>query len=329
MPTVNADKAQSSPFSRNFQDAVTLIEYEGRPVVVAREFGAFLGYAEGGRKLVDLIMGDWFDEFLPDIDSILLKNGRLAEFKRICGELGLKLVDKRAPSLLLLTKSGMELVLARTEKPQGKTFRRWLVSEAIPGYEAARAGKALPGGVSTAPQIEGPATPPPPPPPPQRPGRPGRALLLPDHEQAELSLSTVLRVDPRERVLADLDEGRLTGPPSLLGFRIFTIRDHLIGRARMALRAVHGPVWDRFVRQLVDELARIAGRPVPAFAGEPTATEVERAHLLLGRALRLLDYLEDGQLARVIPMIAAREQQARLIEWVGLAGALKPMGLAL
>lgn len=145
MPMKNADEAQGSPFSRNFQDAVTLIEYEGRPVVVAREFGAFLGYQEGGGGLVDLITTKWSDEFLPDIDYILLKNGRLAEFKRICADLGLDLVDKRAPSLLLLTKSGMEIVLARTEKPQGKVFRRWLVSEAIPGYEAAKAGRALPG----------------------------------------------------------------------------------------------------------------------------------------------------------------------------------------
>jgi hypothetical protein len=61
-------------------------------------------------------------------------------------KLGLDLVDKRAPSLMLLTMSGVQLVLARSEKPEGKAFRRWLVTEVIPAYESAKqvAGAAPP-----------------------------------------------------------------------------------------------------------------------------------------------------------------------------------------
>lgn len=169
MTTDRADGAQRTPFVRRFQDRVTLIECDGRPVVVAREFGAMLDYGAGGQGLPDLIAGKWSDEFIPDMDSILLKNGRLAEFKALCASLGLNLVDKRAPSLLLLTESGIQLVLARSEKPEGKEFRRWLVSEAIPGYDAARRAGVLPG--SNAPRVEGPPNTPPPPrnPPPAAP----------------------------------------------------------------------------------------------------------------------------------------------------------------
>jgi prophage antirepressor-like protein len=150
MTTDRADGAQGTPFVRSFQGSVTLIEFDGRPVVAARELGVALGYSENGGRLVDLVGGEWADEFLPDVDFILLRNGRLAEFKRIVGELGLgRLVDKRAPSLLLLTESGIQLVLARSEKQAGKDFRRWLVSEVIPEYHRA---KALPG---PAPELDG------------------------------------------------------------------------------------------------------------------------------------------------------------------------------
>lgn len=140
MSPSNADQAHRTPFVRRFQESVTLIEYDGRPVVVAREFGELLGYADGGDGLVDLVSGRWSDEFIPDVDVILLKNGRLAAFKRLCAELGLdRLVDKRAPALLLLTESGIQLVLAKTEKPEGKVFRRWLVSEVLPAFHQAPA----------------------------------------------------------------------------------------------------------------------------------------------------------------------------------------------
>lgn len=139
MPTASADAAPRTPFVRRWQDRVTLIEYEGKPVVVAREFGSMLDYGAAGQGLADLVAGKWADEFIEEVDCIVLKNGRLAEFKRVCSSLRLRLVDKRAPSLLLLTESGIQLVLARTEKPEGKTFRRWLVSEVIPAYKASRA----------------------------------------------------------------------------------------------------------------------------------------------------------------------------------------------
>ena len=142
MKTDRADEAHGTPFVSRWEDSITVVEHDGKPVVVGREFGTLLDYADEGRQLVNLIIGDWSDEFIADVDYIVLRNGRLAAFKQLCTQLHLPLVDKRAPSLLLLTESGIQLVLARTEKPEGKIFRRWLVSECIPAYQATR---ALPG----------------------------------------------------------------------------------------------------------------------------------------------------------------------------------------
>jgi hypothetical protein len=103
---------------------------------------------------VNLVCGGWADEFIEGADVVTLRGERLAAFKAACKELGLDLVDKRAPSLMLLTMSGVQLVLARSEKPEGKAFRRWLVTEVIPAYERT---KQVDG--DTAPQIEDAAAP--------------------------------------------------------------------------------------------------------------------------------------------------------------------------
>jgi prophage antirepressor-like protein len=236
MTTESANQAHGTPFARKFQDAVTLIEYDGQPVVVARDLGAFLDYADEGKALVELLAGKWADEFIENVDYILLKNGRLAAFKKICTELGLKLVDKRAPSLLLLTTSGIQLVLARTEKPQGKVFRRWLVSEVIPAYQAS---KALPGpapvaalpavGERRGPQAGGAAGEP------ASRGRPQfKPRLLTDGEAEEPSLRFLVETDWREFGVYALDHGKVPTRP-------LNLHDHLLGRARTAVRGITGP----------------------------------------------------------------------------------------
>jgi prophage antirepressor-like protein len=135
MSTGNADHQPAIVFSRQFNEHISIIEFEGQPMVLAKELGRFLQYASDGQALVVLVAGDWSDEFVDGADVVTLRSERLAEFKRACKALGLDLVDKRAPSLMLLTMSGVQLVLARSEKPEGKAFRRWLVSEVIPSYE--------------------------------------------------------------------------------------------------------------------------------------------------------------------------------------------------
>jgi hypothetical protein len=146
MTTTRADGPQSTRFASDFNAEVNLIEFQGLLVVSTKQLGTWLGYADGGVALVNLVCGGWSDEFIDGADVITLRGERLATFKAACKQLGLDLVDKRAPSLMLLTMSGVQLVLARSEKPEGKAFRRWLVTEVIPAYESAKqlAGEAAP-----------------------------------------------------------------------------------------------------------------------------------------------------------------------------------------
>jgi prophage antirepressor-like protein len=124
----------------HFEDRVHVLDIGGRAVVVARELGDLLGYGSQGAQLVTMLTDKWSDELIPDTDVITLRGGSLAALKRACRELGLDLVDKRAAALTLLTMSGIQLVLSRSEKPEAKAFRRWLVSEVIPSYERMRLG---------------------------------------------------------------------------------------------------------------------------------------------------------------------------------------------
>jgi prophage antirepressor-like protein len=154
MSTGRADRAHRKPFQFTFHDKVTVVEIEGHAVVHARQLGAWLGYAGDGATLTETICGKWSDEFIEGADVITLRGERLATFKVACKQLGLDLVDKRAPSLMLLTMSGVQLVLSRSEKPEGKAFRRWLVTEVIPAYESV---KQL--AVGAAPHLEAPPQP--------------------------------------------------------------------------------------------------------------------------------------------------------------------------
>jgi prophage antirepressor-like protein len=307
MPTDSANEAHGTPFARKFQDAVTLIEYDGQPVVVARELGAFLDYAQAGQKLVDRLTTEWSDEFIDGVDIIVLRNGRLAAFKKICTELGLKLVDKRAPSLLLLTTSGIQLVLARTEKPQGKIFRRWLVSEVIPAYQAS---KTLPG---PAPIVALPAVGERRGPPqggaagePVSRGRPQfNPRLLAGGEAEEPSLRFLVETDWREFGVYALDHGKAPTRP-------LNLHDHLLGRARTAVRGITGPRRRVLIEETAVELGLLFGITLPTFANaEPTDGD-RRA---LGRALFVIEALTDVQLVRVLALLGARQEQARYRDW--------------
>lgn len=294
MPTKSANEAQGTPFAQRFQESVTLIECDGKPVVVAREFGAFLGYGDEGRLLVTLITGDWSDEFIPDVDSILLKNGRLAEFKKVCAALGLNLVDKRAPSLLLLTQSGIQLVLSRSEKPEGKTFRRWLVSEAIPGYEAARRGELLPG--SDAPRVEGPVAAPPAPLPRKI---KGGAL----HPEAADVLRAGLEEVKREGGLSD--EGRA---------RLAQLVDHLSGTRVRALLA--GPRSDA---QRIEDEIRAALGPEPSESFRAISWNVTKDFLLRAALARGTPPDAEG---RLLFLLQRKHAIDAWLEWQRKHGAL-------
>lgn len=133
-----ADREKCNPVPKTFnRQPITLVEWRGKPVVIAREVGAGLGYARAGKNLVDLLAGEWRDDFIEGVDYELLKNGVLAEFKAEHHEAGItRLVGPRVNSLILLTEQGLHMVLVKTDKPAGRAMRRWVVDELIPSWRA-------------------------------------------------------------------------------------------------------------------------------------------------------------------------------------------------
>jgi prophage antirepressor-like protein len=111
--------------------ALTFVTFRGEPVVVARELANALGYADPSR-LGDLIRREWSGDFQEGEDFRLLEGEELAEFKRLTPSGGVSSVDSRAPSLLILTESGLYLVALRTEKALGVKLRRFLATVVLP-----------------------------------------------------------------------------------------------------------------------------------------------------------------------------------------------------
>lgn len=104
--------------------------WRGRPCVVAQEFGAVLGYADGAR-LVDQIRGPWKGELIDGVDSAILAGADLVEWKRLSPESGESRTD-RTPSLLVLFEPGMYLAAIKARTAAGSRVRRWLASDVLP-----------------------------------------------------------------------------------------------------------------------------------------------------------------------------------------------------
>ena len=105
---------------------ITTLTYRGKPAWIANEVGDALGYA--ARKLVNRITSDWIDEMIDGHDFCIVKGSELRDLKKVVPEYG----TTYAPSMMLLFESGINMVIAKTNKPAGKRFRRFLVDEVMP-----------------------------------------------------------------------------------------------------------------------------------------------------------------------------------------------------
>ncbi len=115
-----------------FEDhPITTVTYRGRPAWIARQIGAAIGYAHGGKRFVTQITGAWGDEFIDGRDQQLVEGAELELLKSLL-EPGTDPVPGRTANLLLLFESGLHLALAKTNKPVGKRLRRFLVDEVLP-----------------------------------------------------------------------------------------------------------------------------------------------------------------------------------------------------
>ena len=127
---------------------VTTITYKGRPCWLVKEVGAVLGYAEKG--LSQRITREWSDEFNDGDDLVVLTGKDVLDFSNAYNGLQVAVakntttkLSPKTRNLLLLTEPGLYLVLAKTNKPVGKRFRKFITREVMP--QIARDGHYMPG----------------------------------------------------------------------------------------------------------------------------------------------------------------------------------------
>ena len=106
---------------------VAMIELEGAPFWSARQIAEALEYSRADR-LVSRISEEWSTELVEHTDYLVLRGEALAALKAAAPGL----VAPRAPTLLLLTESGVHLVALLSRQPAAARLRRWLASEVLP-----------------------------------------------------------------------------------------------------------------------------------------------------------------------------------------------------
>jgi len=121
--------------------SITTLTYKNQPAWIAREVGSVLGYSQVGKRLINNIHSEWSEEFLKNKDFIILSGQELADLKRLL-DVGTESVPSRAPSIMLLFETGLNLVLMKTNKPIGVKLRRFLSDEVLP--QIVRDGHYLP-----------------------------------------------------------------------------------------------------------------------------------------------------------------------------------------
>lgn len=110
---------------------ITQIMYKGQQVLIAKEVGRVLGYADDGRMLITKL-SEWSDEFEEGIETIKLEGSQLIEFKSVLELILDSWISSHTRNLILLTESGVNKVLMKTNKPVGKRLRKWLARDVLP-----------------------------------------------------------------------------------------------------------------------------------------------------------------------------------------------------
>ena len=105
------------------------IQMDGQAWFMARTVGDRLGYEEKG--LTTNIGRNWADEMDEGVDYLILKGGRLKKLKSLVDDLS----TSRTPSLMLLSREGVNMVCMLSKKPVGKRMRRWLASDVLPAIQ--------------------------------------------------------------------------------------------------------------------------------------------------------------------------------------------------
>jgi prophage antirepressor-like protein len=126
--------------------ALRVYVFRGRACCIAQDVGAALGYTREGFVAA---LRDWADELIDGQDVQTLRGADLREFKVVAAEV--LSTSAKITQLSVLFESGVNLVCLKTEKPLGKTLRRFMAAKVMPalrrgsfdGEEADRARAEL------------------------------------------------------------------------------------------------------------------------------------------------------------------------------------------
>lgn len=110
---------------------VTAYMFRARLTWIAFNVGDALGYENEGKTLPDHVRRVWNDELVEGVDFAVLTGEELREFRGLL-DVTVKTTVSRAPHLMVLYESGLDLVCLKTEKPLGKKLRRMIAEEVLP-----------------------------------------------------------------------------------------------------------------------------------------------------------------------------------------------------
>ena len=122
-------------------EPLVTVNYQGRPAWIARHIGERIGYSHGGKRFVNLILGEWKNEFVEGRDYAVLSGDELAAFKELPG--AESIAARTNNSLLVLFESGLHLALIKTRKKLGQDLREFLALKVMP--QLVRTGAYQPG----------------------------------------------------------------------------------------------------------------------------------------------------------------------------------------
>jgi hypothetical protein len=119
-------------------NGVRFYVFKGRTCCIAAAAGRYLGYADNGGHLVEVIRKEWAKEnpdgsveMLEGQDFAILKGDELREFKKLLKDSEGSSLSSTA-RLMVLFESGIDLVCQKTDKPQGVELRRHLADKILP-----------------------------------------------------------------------------------------------------------------------------------------------------------------------------------------------------
>lgn len=111
---------------------VPMYLFQGRLCMIAADAGQALGYGDDGKDLPNTIGQKWEDEMILGRDYDVFAGSQLRDFKALSEVTAQKAVSANARHVMVLYEPGWDLVCTKTDKPQGKKLRRFLVDHVMP-----------------------------------------------------------------------------------------------------------------------------------------------------------------------------------------------------